>query len=54
MDPVRFKIEYVDSPSGFLSSKVVFVSVNDRSIRAFASRRHKKIFVNVTTDSLTL
>jgi len=52
VDPVRFKIEYVDSPSGFLGSNVVFVRVSDRSIRAFASRRHRKIFVNVANEKV--
>jgi len=50
VDPVRFKIEYVNSPSGFQSSNVVFVDVSDRSIMAFASRRHWKIFVNVANE----
>ena len=52
VDPVRFRIEYVDSPSGFLGSNVVFVRVSDGSIRAFASRRHWKIFVNVANEKV--
>jgi len=50
VDPVRFKIEYVNSPSGFQSSNVVFVNVSDRTLMAFASRKHQKIFVNVANE----
>jgi hypothetical protein len=50
VDPVRFRIEYVNSPSGFLGSNVVFVRVSDGSIRAFASRHHQKIFVNIANE----